>query len=215
MRELNKKCVYSLEDLTSEERNELLEPLNLIGIKKANYLSFGEPFGWVLGTFHNKETVNAKELFYTLENIQVDCSNETECRIREMINIFVAKSVRCGGNMYLNKDKRQVYLYINDNNITVMHIKHDNKTTITYEKFIEFFAEPQYEVTEKPQHYAKGIDTFSRMEANCTKEECLAFAKGNIDKYNFRTKGQDLEDYKKIISYAQWAIKLLENEKQN
>lgn len=61
----------------------------------------------------------------------------------------------------------------------------------------------------KPSHYAKGIDTFERMEANCTKEECLAFAKGNIDKYNWRTKGQDLEDFDKIIAYAEWAKKML------
>lgn len=65
---------------------------------------------------------------------------------------------------------------------------------------------------EKPEHYQKGIDTFTRMEANCTKEECLAFAKGNIDKYVFRNKGQDLEDFEKIINYAKWAIKLLKNE---
>lgn len=64
-------------------------------------------------------------------------------------------------------------------------------------------------VGTKPSHYAKGIDTFARMEANCTKEECLAFAKGNIDKYNWRTKGQDLEDFYKIIAYAEWAKKML------
>lgn len=64
-------------------------------------------------------------------------------------------------------------------------------------------------LVEKPSHYAKGIDTFARMEANCTKEECLAFAKGNIDKYNWRTKGQDLEDFDKIIAYAEWAKKML------
>ena len=70
----------------------------------------------------------------------------------------------------------------------------------------------QYDVTmivEQPKHYANGIDTFQRMEANCTKEECLAFVKGNIDKYNWRTKGQDKEDFEKIIAYAQWAIKQL------
>lgn len=65
------------------------------------------------------------------------------------------------------------------------------------------------EAVTKPPHYAKGIDTFARMEANCTKEECLAFAKGNIDKYNWRTKGQDLEDFDKIIAYAEWAKKML------
>jgi hypothetical protein len=48
------------------------------------------------------------------------------------------------------------------------------------------------------------------MEANCTKEEILAFCKGNIDKYNWRDKGQDIEDYKKIIDYANFAIKQLE-----
>ena len=63
---------------------------------------------------------------------------------------------------------------------------------------------------EKPKQYQIGIDTFERMEANCTQEEILAFCKGNIDKYNWRKKGLDLEDYKKIIDYANFAIKQLE-----
>ena len=62
----------------------------------------------------------------------------------------------------------------------------------------------------KPAQYQIGIDTFSRMEANCSKEEILAFCKGNIDKYTWRTKGCDLEDFKKIIDYANFAIKQLE-----
>ena len=62
----------------------------------------------------------------------------------------------------------------------------------------------------KPKQYAKGIDTFERMEANCTLDQCLAFAKGNIDKYNWREKGQDLEDLNKIIAYAEWSKKLIE-----
>lgn len=68
-------------------------------------------------------------------------------------------------------------------------------------------------MNEKPEHYSKGIDTFERMEANCSKEECLAFIKGNIDKYNWRTKNQDLEDFDKIIAYANWGKKLLNNKK--
>ena len=62
----------------------------------------------------------------------------------------------------------------------------------------------------KPIHYSKGIDTFARMEANCSKEEILAFCKGSIDKYNWRTKNQDLEDLYKIIEFAKFAIKQLE-----
>jgi|SRR5699024_1176334 len=69
--------------------------------------------------------------------------------------------------------------------------------------------EEAFNVDSKPSHYSKGIDTFARMEANCTPEECLAFAKGNIDKYNWREKGQDKEDFEKIIAYANWALKLL------
>lgn len=64
-------------------------------------------------------------------------------------------------------------------------------------------------IENKPKHYSKGIDTFARMESNCSVEECLAFAKGNIDKYNWREKGQDYEDFDKIISYAEWGKKLL------
>ena len=62
----------------------------------------------------------------------------------------------------------------------------------------------------KPEQYKIGIDTFQRMEANCTKDEILAFCKGNIDKYCWRKKGQDLEDFKKIIDYCNFAIKQLE-----
>ena len=59
----------------------------------------------------------------------------------------------------------------------------------------------------KPKQYDIGIDTFQRMEANCSKEEILAFCKGNIDKYNWRKKDQDLQDFEKIIEYAKFAIK--------
>lgn len=62
---------------------------------------------------------------------------------------------------------------------------------------------------DKPEHYKNlKIDTFARMEANCTLEECLAFAKGNIDKYNWRSKGQDDQDDEKIIAFAKWRIEL-------
>lgn len=64
--------------------------------------------------------------------------------------------------------------------------------------------------SEKPTQYQIGIDTFERAEANMTKEEIIACCKFNIDKYNWRKKGQDIEDFKKIIDYANFAIKQLE-----
>ena len=247
MRDLNEKHVYDLSELTNEELREVLLWLKyndgdwidcpfeeMIQYQKTDRLCFnGINWGWDHTT--KKPTANAKELFYTLENVQVDCSNETEERIKEMADVF-EKSGFDMGSLY----KTGNFCYLNDNNNNFCFVGEyfDNKTTITYEKFMELFGseesnfknlvevlneelteeaykETEYEVkyiAEKPQHYAKGIDTFARMEANCTTEECLAFAKGNIDKYNFRTKGQDLEDYKKIVSYANWAISLLNKE---
>lgn len=64
--------------------------------------------------------------------------------------------------------------------------------------------------SEKPTQYQIGIDTFERAEANMIKEEIIACCKFNIDKYNWRKKGQDIEDFKKIIDYANFAIKQLE-----
>ena len=61
----------------------------------------------------------------------------------------------------------------------------------------------------KPKQYQIGIDTFARAESNLTKEEILAICKFNIDKYCWRKKDQDKEDFKKIIDYANWAIKHL------
>ena len=65
---------------------------------------------------------------------------------------------------------------------------------------------------DKPIQYQIGIDTFQRAEANMTKEEILACVRFNIDKYNWRKKGQDKEDFKKIIDYANWGLKQLEDE---
>lgn len=61
----------------------------------------------------------------------------------------------------------------------------------------------------KPEQYQIGIDTFERAEANLSKEKIIAICKFNIDKYCWRQKDQDKEDFKKIIDYANWAIKNL------
>lgn len=61
----------------------------------------------------------------------------------------------------------------------------------------------------KPKQYQIGIDTFARAESNLTKEEIIAICKFNIDKYCWRKKDQDKDDFKKIIDYANWAIKNL------
>lgn len=82
---------------------------------------------------------------------------------------------------------------------------------------LPFFQYPKEEaeqhlVNYKPTQYQIGIDTFERAEANMTKEEILSCVKFSIDKYNWRKKGQDKEDFKKIIDYAKWGLKQLEDE---
>jgi len=64
----------------------------------------------------------------------------------------------------------------------------------------------------RPPHYTKGKDTFAWAEETLTKEACLAIAAFNIHKYNTRNKGQDYEDFGKIIEYANWARSLTEKE---
>ena len=76
-----------------------------------------------------------------------------------------------------------------------------------------FLDQIEYEIVpkdDKPKQYQIGIDTFQRAEANMTKEEVLACVRFNIDKYNWRKKGQDKEDFKKIIDYANWGLKQLD-----
>lgn len=66
---------------------------------------------------------------------------------------------------------------------------------------------------KSPKHYNKKNDPFKIMEDNCTLEEIKGAIKLNILKYALRSKGQDYEDYHKIIAYAEWGIKLMkENE---
>ena len=67
-----------------------------------------------------------------------------------------------------------------------------------------------YSIQEKPPQYKKGIDTFERAEANQTPKEIVATCKFMIDKYTWREKGTDKEDFIKIIDYANFALKQID-----
>lgn len=77
------------------------------------------------------------------------------------------------------------------------------------EERIKAVGEVDEYLKSKPSQYKLGIDTFKRCESNMSKEEILACCKFNIDKYNWRKKGQDKEDFEKIINYAKWALEQL------
>lgn len=275
------------------------------------YYEYVEGIGWVFKSNESftKEVVNAKELFYTLENVQVDCTELTQEQINKMLSVVDDKLDPLNSSFDLDME----CIYFSFNNYCKLfgfYEIDEDQYEITYEKFMELFGNkeksvefdlldysvevdneeqarmlqesafkqgfrwigsgekilhtskkyfqfkgktiywenehpdnlkrihynnifaPKYEVTmmdekpkefqnllneesykeTKPQHYSKITDTFARMEANCTIEECLAFAKGSIDSYNWSTKEQSKENFEKIISYASWAVKLLQME---
>ena len=92
------------------------------------------------------------------------------------------------------------------NILNEMMIDHISSQTITTP-----YVKNDYDLNckSRPKQYQIGIDTFERAEANLSKEEILAICKFNIDKYCWRKKDQDKEDFQKIIKYAEWALKNL------
>lgn len=225
MIKLDKTKSYYLGDLSKEQREEIKNWLvtetdnwNTKSEIIHDYLYFDTSVNkWLQTPFEKESVVNALELFYNLENVQVDCRELSKEQIKEMFDIYINNKYIILHNNYNFASKlcfESEYFFIKqDSRDVFVGVEDEEKHTITYDKFIELFSKEEKPLNEeKPQHYSKGIDTFKRMEENCTLEERLAFAKGNIDKYTWRTKGQDKEDFEKIISYAKWAIKQLENE---
>ena len=64
----------------------------------------------------------------------------------------------------------------------------------------------------RPEHYVKGKDSFAWAEDKFSTDICCAIAAFNIHKYNDRDKGQDYDDFGKIIDYANWARDLMEKQ---
>lgn len=64
-------------------------------------------------------------------------------------------------------------------------------------------------MTTNSKHYEElNIQPWEIMEANFSKEEFIAYLKGNIIKYTLRSKGQDLSDAEKIKHYAEKLIEV-------
>lgn len=64
-------------------------------------------------------------------------------------------------------------------------------------------------MTTNSKHYEElNIQPWEIMEANFSKEEFIAYLKGNIIKYTLRSKGQELSDAEKIKHYAEKLIEV-------
>lgn len=62
------------------------------------------------------------------------------------------------------------------------------------------------------QYTCLGIEPWTIMEKNFTREEFIGFLKGNIIKYCLRKKGSDLQDFEKIEHYARKLQEILKDE---
>ena len=61
-------------------------------------------------------------------------------------------------------------------------------------------------------HYTKlAVEPIDMMQANFSKEELKGFIVGNLTKYAYRKKGQELSDAKKIQVYGRWLELLYDN----
>lgn len=166
---LDKTKVYDLSELTSEEMKELLNWLkkNDENWEETELEDFTNGLGDITLKFYNNEwnwskenaTHNAKELFYTLENVQVDCSELSEEQIKEMANVFENagyKYFSCKEEaLRIDENVRYNYLQIDDDKEIIVNNVDNNKTTITYDKFMELFAstttdsiQPHYDNTK-------------------------------------------------------------------
>lgn len=114
------------------------------------------------------------------------------------------RDVRFNAETY-RQDAKQTYYELTSDDLNVAFNWKTTKEGYYYWKKM-YDSQP----SGKPEQYQIGIDTFERSEANMTREEILACCRFNIDKYNWRKKDQDLSDFKKIIDYANFAIKQIE-----
>ena len=82
-----------------------------------------------------------------------------------------------------------------------------------YEEVHEWYKDYTDSNDLRPKHYEKGHDTFAWAEHKFDLETNLNICRFNIHRYNDRDKGQDVEDFEKIIAYAQRALDLIKEDK--
>jgi|SRR5690606_17676750 len=95
----------------------------------------------------------------TLENVQVDCTELTEEQIKDMSYICVKKECKyfLGDKLYaLSIGFPNTYFQITDSNEIIIAPEDGNKTTITYEKFMELFG-----YKEKSQAFKNLVDVLN------------------------------------------------------
>ena len=158
-------------------------------------------------------------------NIKIGVTPEQFAKIQEICfqNLFIRTNGTCEENELCSSEESETIrealgaLSAYDFNDFEFAEVEDNPfihTNGTCEE--EEVTEPQGETEQahrqagsKPPQYQIGIDTFERSKANQMAETRVEIAKFMIDKYNWRNKGQDIEDFQKIKDYCDFAIEAL------
>lgn len=150
MNALNEKHVYDLSELTSEERQKVSEvvknPYVAKEIEESKYLVYSKSQKhWQISDRSENPTTNAKELFYTLENIQVDCKGLSDNDIEQMKYIVKKRGYLVNNGVYKNPQHKFGYFYfkLDNNNEFYFGELNITKTTITYNKFMELFGDKE------------------------------------------------------------------------
>jgi hypothetical protein len=160
-------------------------------------------------TTAKSENINNPSLLYLAVSIERDLFFKRIMKISELPEDVRKKALNYQKQQVINTKGTKVFDYSSNN----LDAAFDWTATKEGEIYWSGWCSEKFEYDSngvtQPKQYQIGIDTFQRSESNLTKEEIIAICKFNIDKYCWRKKDQDKEDFKKIIDYANWAIKNL------
>lgn len=156
MIKLDKTKSYYLGDLSERQKQELLEYLQIeepsdcwtYFISNTKYLYYDNDWLESHNESHNRVEVNALELFYTLENVQVYCRELSEDQIKSMCKVYESNGYEVMKiNNPIKVEERYVYFQYWDSwkSYWVGCID-KNKHTITYDKFMELFSKEEESV---------------------------------------------------------------------
>lgn len=176
---LDKSKVYSLEDLTRDQFRKLYGWL-LENDNGWQYVSFEHwknnkeslkysGSSWAM--YPVEPTTNAKELFYTLKNVQIDCRKLSKKQIENIEEVFENNDYSVGIINLINS--HYFFRYNGENYVFVGKDRTDDGFhTITYEKFMELFGTKV--VTESEYYINKsthGVHLYEKLETLKVKNE--------------------------------------------
>lgn len=155
MIKLDKTKSYYLGDLSEEQKDALCKEAGTQEYNRSNldnyeYMCFDNNYSkWLYGDEPYYEVTNALELFYTLENVQVDCRELSEEKIKEMCRVYESNGYKLWDGAIPLDIKGMFYyfrIHTDDTHKYLIDDCSEEKHTITFDRFMELFSKKE----EKP-----------------------------------------------------------------